>query len=508
MFSQIYSATPVGIEGVLVRVEVDVYARGLPSFTIVGLPDKAVEESKERVRTALRNTSMTIPSTKIVVNLAPADIPKYGSHFDLPIAVGILCSSGFIDPKVVKDKVFIGELSLDGAVRPVNGVLPIVISAKAQGYNTVFAPIANIEEAQLISSVESIGVSTIQELVEILRGRIVHQVGKKSYPQWVLAARKKTTHSDFSDIVGQPLAKRALEIAAAGGHNIHLKGPPGAGKTMLASATAGILPDMTEEEGIDVLRIHSVTASYRQGDFLWERPFRAPHHTISRVGMVGGGSVISPGEISLAHRGVLFLDEFPEFPRGVLEALRQPIEDGHVTVTRAIGTFTFPARFMLICASNPCPCGYRGDPHKSCRCSANAISRYQKRLSGPILDRIDMHVSVRPVETKELMKNGSAESTGAIRLRVQRARDKQHRRFAKSRTNAEMTSAEVKETCPLSEEVQTLLQKAITQLSLSARAYYKIIKVARTICDMDGSEDITRNAILEAIQYRVDSDRL
>lgn len=507
MFSQIFSATPVGIEGVLVRVEVDVYARGLPSFTIVGLPDKAVEESKERVRTALRNTSMAIPSTKIVVNLAPADIPKNGSHFDLPIAVGILCSSGTISPETVKDKIFIGELSLDGAVRPVNGVLPIVISAKAQGYSTVFVPAANTEEASLITSVEIIGVNTIQELVEILRGRITPSRGEQSSIKEKKSIRE-TIHSDFSDIVGQHLAKRALEIAAAGGHNIHLKGPPGAGKTMLASATAGILPTMTEEEGIDVLRIHSVTALYRQGDFLWERPFRSPHHTISRVGMVGGGSVISPGEISLAHRGVLFLDEFPEFPRGVLEALRQPMEDGRVTVTRAIGTFTFPARFMLICASNPCPCGYRGDPHKDCRCSANAISRYQKRLSGPILDRIDMHVPVRPVETKELMKKESAESSKDIRQRVQKARDAQYQRFSRSRTNAEMTSAEVKKICPLTDDVQAILQKAISQLSLSARAYYKIIKVARTICDMEGTEKITRNAILEAIQYRVDSDRL
>lgn len=503
MLSKILSATTVGLDGVLIKVEVDVADRGFPTFTIVGLPSKAIEESKERVRTAIRNSGFEMPESKIVVNLAPADIPKEGSHFDLPIAVGILASAGMIERSFIKNSLFVGELSLDGAIRPVLGMLPIAILTRDKKIAHLFVPKANVKEAALIKPTEVYSVKTLIELILHLNGQ--QAISPTKHVSLSEIIRSAEYDFDFADIRGQESAKRALMIAAAGFHNVHLKGPPGAGKTLLSRSFPSILPSMDEDEIIEASKIYSVSGEGNGSSFMVTRPFRSPHHTISRVGLVGGGNKLTPGEISFAHRGVLFLDEFPEFPRSVLEALRQPMEDGIVTIARAKGSVTFPARFLLLCASNPCPCGYLGHPKKSCKCSLSQIANYKKRISGPMLDRIDLHVDVPPVEEAKLVGSHKAESSDTIRKRVEQARARQQKRFADTRikSNGEMTPQQIKKSCILSKEAIELLKQAVSRLSLSARSYFKIIKIAQTIADLSGENTIKSAYIAEAMQYRV-----
>lgn len=502
MLSKILSAVTLGLDGAIIKVEVDVAERGFPTLTIVGLPNKAIEESKERVRTAIKNSSFDMPETRITVNLAPADIPKEGSLFDLPIAIGILTSAKLIDRGFLKDSLFVGELSLDGKIRPVAGVLPIVIKAREKKIKNVFVPKQNKDEAALIKGVNVYPVENVSSLILHLNGQVLIKK-RKNIPLKNLDLAEEYEY-DFSDIKGQEQAKRAFEIAAAGFHNLHLKGPPGAGKTLLARSLPSILPPMDEDEIIEVSKIYSIV-QIGKSSFVVKRPFRSPHHTISRVGLIGGGTKVTPGEITLAHRGALFLDEFPEFPRHVLEALRTPMEDGVVTVSRASGSYSFPSRFILLSASNPCPCGFLGHPKKACRCSLGQVIRYKKRVSGPILDRIDIHVDVPPVEEEKLTGSFQAEKSEKIRERVVAAKEKQTKRFKgeKIKTNGEMTSKEVRKFCQLTDEALNLLKQALSRLSISARSYFKIIKIGQTIADLSAKEKIEAPFIAEALQYRV-----
>lgn len=503
MLAKVLSGTTLGLEGVPIEVEVDIASRGFPSFTIVGLPNKSIDESKDRVRTAIVNTSYDMPDSRITVNLAPADIPKDGSGFDLPIAVGILAACRLIDQHKLTNTLIIGELSLEGYVRPVPGVISLATMAKKQGYTSFFVPVENAKEAALVTGLEIIPVRTLGDMV-------LHFNGQQIIAPFVLDevsdVKDELYEYDFAQIQGQMQARRAMEIAAAGFHNLHLKGPPGAGKTLLSKSLPSILPPLIKDEALEVTTIYSVSGQYHKHASQVTRPFRAPHHTTSRIGLIGGGSMPSPGEISLAHRGVLFLDEFAEFPRSVLEALRQPMEDGVVTVSRAAGTLSFPARFMLIAASNPCPCGYLGHPKRACKCMPGAIIKYRKRLSGPILDRIDLHIDVPPVEHDELTSvTNTGETSKAIRARVIEARLRQQRRFAdlSISTNAEMKSSEVRALCKLNDAAIELLKQALTRLTLSARSYFKIIKVSQTIADLAGEDTISQAHIAEALQYRV-----
>src|SRR3989338_1011618 len=502
MLSKVLSAATIGLEAVSIKVEVDVASRGFPSLTIVGLPNKAIDESKERVRTAIYNSNYEVPGSRIVVNLAPADIPKEGSLFDLPIAIGILTSSGVVDNGFLRNSILVGELSLDGVIHPVPGVLLIAYLAAKKGITNLFVPDGNASGASIIEGVNVYPVKTLLDLILHLNN--LKLIKKQPMTDLAKAATIEKYENNFSDIKGQENAKRAMEISSAGFHNVHLKGPPGAGKTMMARAFHSILPIMREEEIIDVTKIYSVVNGGYGSTLITQRPFRAPHHTISRVGLVGGGNKLTPGEITFAHRGVLFLDEFPEFSRSTLEALRQPLEDGVVTISRARGSVTFPARFIFLAASNPCQCGFLGHPKKSCHCSLLQISKYKKRISGPILDRIDIHIDVPPVEEDKLTSEFVSESSEKIRDRVIKSRLHQSKRLidCNVKTNGEMTVAHIKKYCHMTEDATKLLKLAISRLGLSARGYFKIIKIAQTISDLSSKDKIEKTAIAEALQYR------
>lgn len=503
MLAHIQSGAVVGLDAVPVTVEVDIASQGLPSFTIVGLPDKAVDESRERVRAAIKNSGAEFPAKRITVNLAPADLPKVGPSYDLPIAVGILIASGQL-PAVSDGNVFIGELSLDGSIRHTNGILPVALLAANHKDQSLFVPITDAKEAAIIKGLAVYGAPSLVSLFRHLSGSTLLQ--KEVHTPFKHISTVQAFESDMADIQGQEHAKRALEIAAAGAHNMFMQGPPGAGKTMLARTLSSILPALTEEEALEVTKIYSVTGNLPPGESLVTfRPFRSPHHTTSRIGLIGGGTHPLPGEISLAHRGVLFLDEFPEFPRNVLEALRQPTEDGIVSISRAVGSVRYPAKFMLVAAANPCPCGNAGSPDKRCTCLPGAASRYQKRISGPLIDRIDLHVHVPTVATEKLTaKDSIGESSASIRARVQKARDAQVRRLNAFglHANAEMSTRLIKELITLSDDCQQFLRQAVIRFHLSARGYYRVIKVARTIADLAGDKNISLPHIAEALQYR------
>lgn len=503
MLSKIISGATLGLDAVPIDVEVDVAARGLPSLSIVGLPNKAVEEAKDRVRSALHNSGIDFPPKRITINLAPADIPKEGPAYDLPIALGILLAAGEFTAQI-SQAVFFGELSLDGHVRHTNGVLPIAIMAKQHDFKQLYIPAANAQEAAMIAGLDIFPLKSVKQLINHLT-----KITKISpQPPTTFSSLQTEHHSDFdmSEVHGQEQAKRALEIAAAGSHNIFMNGSPGSGKTMLARTFPTILPNLLEKEALEITKIYSITGNLPAGKSLMvDRPFRSPHHTTSRIGLIGGGSKPMPGEISLAHRGVLFLDEFPEFPRNVIESLRQPIEDGVVQISRASGTMRYPSQFTLIAAANPCPCGYFLSKKKACTCLPGHISRYQKKISGPIIDRIDLHVQVSEVEVNKLVnEHHRAETSSAIKQRVTQARQIQTNRFKDTplTSNAEMNTKQVKIFCPLDNQCRALLTQATAQLGLTARSYFKVIKISRTIADLESAKSIKTHHIAEALQYR------
>lgn len=502
MFIKVQSMSVIGMESYPVTVEVDV-SQGLPQFATVGLPDASVKESRDRIKAAIKNSGYSFPRNHVTVNLAPADIRKEGTGFDLPIAVGILAAEELIREAALAGCFFMGELSLDGSIKGVRGVLSAAFQARASGIQSVFVPEENAAEAAMVEGLNVYGVRTLPDVVEFLADRTV--IPPLHIDPDKLFEMNRRHDMDFSEIKGQKQALRALEVAAAGGHNIIMIGPPGSGKSMLAKRLPTILPDLSFDEAIEVTKVFSVAGLLTSGETLIAvRPFRSPHHTISDVGLVGGGQMPHPGEISLAHLGVLFLDELPEFKKNALEALRQPLEDGTITITRSAVTAGFPAKFMLVAAMNPCPCGYFGDRVHRCRCSPQQIRQYQSKISGPLLDRIDLHIEVPSVKYRALMGKEESESSTEIRKRVHQARHCQKKRFGDTgvATNARMTEKQIRSFCPLDDESHALMEMAIEKLGLSARAMNRILKVSRTIADLEGSEKIEPSHVAEAIQYR------